>query len=146
MTIGRPTLFNKRLANAILADLANGQFRRTAAIRAGIAYSTLRDWLREGKAAPPDSELGTFWRRVQEAEAEAEWGVHAVVRARALEDARLGLDYLRVRYRRRWSPRQELTGKDGKSIKVKATVGPDLSRLSAEELEQAIRLLEKARG
>jgi hypothetical protein len=144
--VSRPTLFNEHVARAILADLANGQFRRTAAIRAGIAYSTLRDWLRAGKDAPPDSALGSFWRMVQKAEAEAEWGVHEVVRARALEDARLGLDYLRVRYRKRWSPRQEVTGKGGNPVELKASVTADLSRLTAEELELAIRLAEKARG
>jgi hypothetical protein len=146
--MGRPSLFNPHLAGAILSDLANGQFRKCAAIRHGIAYSTLRDWLREGKAdaaAGEDTELADFWRKVERAEADAEWAVHVVVRARALEDARLGLDYLKVRNRKRWAPRQEVTGKGGKAIAVDVKATPlDLSKLSPDELEQAIRLAEKA--
>lgn len=74
------TKFNEATCNQILADLRDGVPRRYAARRAGVAYSTLKSWLRSARQGA--EHYATFADSVREAEAAAvsTW-VKAIVRA-----------------------------------------------------------------
>jgi hypothetical protein len=61
--------FTEPRKQRILAILAAGGSRRTAAAVAGIAPKTLRDWLRKGERSTPEGRWGRFLADVQAAEA-----------------------------------------------------------------------------
>lgn len=76
---GRPTLCTPERTESILALIREGNTRRCAAECNGIAYDTLRQWLRLGKAG--QEPYATFATGVQKAEAEAEaWHVSNIKR------------------------------------------------------------------
>jgi hypothetical protein len=76
---GRPTLCTPERVEKILALIGEGNTRRCAAECNGIAYDTLKQWLRLGKAG--QEPYATFATGVQKAEAEAEaWHVGNIKR------------------------------------------------------------------
>ena len=60
--------FTEPRKQRILAILAAGGSRRTAARVAGIDPSTLRDWLRRGERSTPEGRFGRFLADVRAAE------------------------------------------------------------------------------
>jgi hypothetical protein len=61
--------FSERRRQRILAVLAAGGSRRTAAKVAGIDPATLRGWLQRGERGAPGGRWATFYADVQAAEA-----------------------------------------------------------------------------
>lgn len=114
---GRPSKFDADAADKIITALRSGAFRKVAAAWAGVSSSTLRAWLVEGRAKP-NSAYGIFRRKVQEAEHAAEIMVGAVAFKAASSDPAYALPYMRVRWRKRWSPAEklEVTGKNGAAL------------------------------
>ena len=64
-----PSKFTEARRRLILAALACGASRRTAAALAGIDHETLARWLRRGERSSPGSRWAEFHRRAIEAEA-----------------------------------------------------------------------------
>jgi transposase len=108
---GRPTVLNPKLEAELLRLLSDAVSRRTACIRCGIGLSTFRDWMAKGKAEP-QSEWGRFRHKVREAEAEAEIEVVRHIQEKALENAWLGMEWLKLRHPKRFNPKTkvELSG------------------------------------
>lgn len=104
---GRPTKFNRELANEILKAIRLGQPQDTAAQRAGIDPRSLRNWKKKGRNNPK-TPLGQFCREIRRAAAQAEAHLGAKTYEKALEDGRLGLSYLAVRWPKRWSTTQQV--------------------------------------
>lgn len=110
---GRPSRYTKRTCDKIIAAIAAGASRASAARAGGIDDSTLYEWMN----AHPD-----FGERVREAD--------DLVRKRVEEaffgdvtggkDWRARLAWLQARYPSDWSARSrlELTGKDGGPVQI----------------------------
>jgi hypothetical protein len=69
--VGRPTALTPDVAATIICALRSGNFLETACSFAGIAASTLRNWLRAGRRGTTP-ELVEFYRAVTRARAAAE--------------------------------------------------------------------------
>jgi len=67
---GRPTKLTPETTSAILRDLSDGLPRTTACERAGVAYSTLKLWLKKGRAAKAGAYFA-FSAGLKKAEADA---------------------------------------------------------------------------
>jgi hypothetical protein len=72
--MGRPSKFTEARRQRILAMLAAGGSRRTAASVSGIGPATLTTWIRRGERVP-GGQYGEFRRNVEEAES----GTHRLV-------------------------------------------------------------------
>lgn len=140
---GRPSKYDAEAAEKIIEAVASGAWEYVAAEWAGIAPRTLRDWKQAGKEHPK-GEFGIFRRKLIEAARRAEIRLGAKAYQAALVDPKYALDFLRVRWRKRWDgkTRVEHSGPGGKPIQVEG--GPDLSKLSLAELRVWRELLAKA--
>ena len=67
---GRPSKFNKTVAEKIVAGIRKGLTLGESAERGGVTYGTLRNWLRKGEEAK-SGQLFDFYDQVKEAETEA---------------------------------------------------------------------------
>lgn len=114
---GRPTKLDDEVAEKIVNALRSGAYRKVAAVWAGISARTLREWMVEGKEKP-SSAYGVFRRKVLAAETAAEIQVGSTAFMAAANDPAYALAYMRVRWRKRWSPAEkvELTGKGGAAL------------------------------
>jgi hypothetical protein len=68
--VGRPTKLDDLLAKRICDSVAAGNTRRCAAQAAGIAYSTLKEWVRRGDEG--EEPFAAFLARLEKADGEAE--------------------------------------------------------------------------
>lgn len=134
---GRPTVRTKEAEKLILDAVEKGASDKAAYLAAGISESTFYDWVRD---EPEFSE------------AIAQARARAVMKAEGLVFGDNPLTWLTKGPGRKfanpdeaWSDaaRVELSGPDGGPIR---SAGPDLSRLSTEELRQLRELTEKAGG
>jgi hypothetical protein len=82
--MGRPTKLTPELQKKIVKLVRDGNYFETAAQAAGIAKSTLYDWLKRGEAG--EEPFAEFSNALKKAEAEAEVDVVATIRA-GLRDA-----------------------------------------------------------
>lgn len=114
---GRPSKLDQKAAAKIISALREGAWRKTASTWAGVSPRTMREWMVAGKK-DPSSPFGIFRRNVLEAETAAEIDVGAIAFRAAANNADYALDYMRVRWRKRWDPARklELTGKNGKDL------------------------------
>ena len=114
MTAGRKTKLTPEVEEKILQSIKSGNFRKTAALWAGVGYTTLRTWMREGRLRPKSAQ-GNFRRRVLEAEKAAEMRAVALVMKAAAEDARHAEWWLERKFPQRWGrkERHEVTGAKG---------------------------------
>jgi hypothetical protein len=70
---GRPTKLDHARAAAIVADVAAGNFQKTAALANGISYKTYKEWMRRGASGDPaDGIYRSFRASVKMALAAAE--------------------------------------------------------------------------
>jgi transposase len=141
---GRPSKLTPEVETRFIAALRTGAYRAVAASWCGIGERTVRDWMRAGREEP-DSEFGTFRRKVIEAEAAAEIEVGTSLYRGIKGRPDLELKYMQLRYRGRWKlhDRVELTGKGGGPVQHQQ-VPPDLSALNDTELDSLETLLAKA--
>lgn len=120
---GRHTKFDKVAAERIVQACSTGAFRYIAARWAGISRETLNLWLRKGRsgsASKSNAPFAEFYRRVIEAEAQAEVQVGAVAFKGASTDPDYAMKYLRIRWRDRWTDKQqvEVSGRKGGPIET----------------------------
>ena len=98
MVGGRPTKFTKDRCNKILKYIREGNFKHTAARRAGVHKDTLNEWINKGNAAK-SGKYAEFSAAVLEAEAEAETNAVAKIHVK-MNDSSIPaiLDYMRRRF------------------------------------------------
>lgn len=113
----RPANLTPEVMDSVKKALQLGSFRKTAALWAGISYTSFREWMAFGKERPR-SEYGKFRRMVIKTETEAEIRVGGVLLKAATESPKYARDWLELRYRKRWNPthKLELTGKGGTAL------------------------------
>lgn len=68
---GRPPCFNRRRAARVLKAIRRGLTFKQAAAYAGISYSTLNRWRRQGQAEDAPEEFRQFWKAFEQANGEA---------------------------------------------------------------------------
>jgi len=102
--MGRPAKFTEARRQRILAILAAGGSRRTAASVSGISPATLTGWIRRGERVP-GGRYGDFCRDVLDAETEE----HRLVGLLAEDDEELA-------WALRFLERPEPIAKDGPTI------------------------------
>lgn len=144
---GRPTKFDAEVASRILSALSLGAWKKTACAWAGIDYTTFKRWMRRGRDEPDTyPELADFARKVEQAENGCEIRAGRKAFEGALEDPKLALEWLKVRHRRRWSPKQEVrvSGDAKNPLHVKHEGQLDLAKLEDDELTQLETLVSKA--
>lgn len=131
---GRPSRLTEETERRIVQALQGGNFRNVAAGFAGVAYSTLRDWLREGKRRPR-SRFGEFRRRVLEAERRAEMLMVSRVMAAAAADARHAQWFLERKFNARWGRKDQhvLAGEPKRPLVVDRPQGVQHGPLDVRE-------------
>lgn len=103
--MGRPTKLTPELQKRIVKLVRDGNYFETAAQAAGIAKSTLYDWMARGDAG--DNPFAEFSDALKKAEAEAEVDAVAMVRA-GLRDApqwQSAMTFLERRWASKWARR-----------------------------------------
>jgi len=139
--VGRPTKLTKARAERIVAAVGVGAPRHVAAQSAGIARSTLQQWLARGESSNAPQLYRRFAEDLREAEAGREVEALQNIAAAAREDWRADAWYL-THARDGYSKRHELSGPAGGPIAVEGTW--DLSKLTERELVTLQALAEKA--
>jgi transposase len=129
--MGRPSKLTPELQKKIVKLVRDGNYFETAAQAAGIAKSTLYDWLKRGES--DEEPFAEFSDALKKAEAEAEADAVAMVRA-GLRDApqwQSAMTFLERRAAERWAKRDPDHG-----LKTKAL------ELEVETLRAKLKLLE----
>lgn len=124
----RPVKLTPEVREKILMALRGGNWRSTAAGFAGIAKSTLRDWMAKGRQYPR-SRFGTFRREVMEAEKQAEIRAVGLIMRAAGDDPKHAEWWLERKHHRRWGRRER--------SEVTATVKDDRSTQAARAIARA---------
>jgi hypothetical protein len=125
--MGRPTTFDPDKAKNVITMILAGNYIETAAAAAGVAKSTLYDWLKYG-AAQKSGKYKDFSDAVYEAVAKAEAiDVTHVGTAARSGDWRAAAWRLERRNSKRWGRKEHITIGDVK-----------MEELSTEELEAIV--------
>src|SRR5713226_4594710 len=98
--VGRPSVLTPETRRRLLEALREGVSREAACGYAGISYTTLARWLRQGRQ--DEGELSELLAEVKEAEASVEVQVLEQVRRDLPRDPRTALLFLARRFPRRW--------------------------------------------
>lgn len=125
------------LLERLLDALRSGNYRGPACAAAGVDPSTLRAWLRRGRAdlaeGVTDSREAVILQRVAEAEAVAEVGAVEALRA-GFDDWRAALAFLQARHPDRWARGRAPEAPEGAPIdRRKVLEDPEAARM-AEDL------------
>lgn len=110
--MARPSKLTPETQAAIVKALRIGATYDVAAQAAGVAYDTLREWIKKGEAG--QSKYRQFSEALRAAEAECRLNYTAVI-AKAANDGdwRAALEYLKRRDRTNWGDQVAVTGADG---------------------------------
>jgi len=139
--MGRPTKLTEELTKVLCDAIRAGNYRNVACAVAGISQATFSVWMRS-----TEPEYLAFQASVDEAEAQCEARLVAIVARDAAKDARMALELLGRKYPERWAVavRNRVAGFDGGPI-VFSPVSPlDYTQLTTEELQTLERLSLKA--
>lgn len=141
---GRPTKWTESVRARIVEACRLGNYRKTAALSAGVSESTFHDWMAAGRRGEPG--FAEFLEAVERAEAESETELAQWARRGAEMDPRIALEFLGRRYPARWGKtRIEVTGKDEGPLAVQTVSEADLlRRLDTAELERLHALATEA--
>jgi hypothetical protein len=103
MAGGRPTKFTSERCDKIIELIRAGNFKTTAARRAGVHPDTLNEWIRRGKAATKGKYF-EFSAALEAAEAEAEIKAVAKINDK-MDDSSIQaiLEWLRRRFPELWN-------------------------------------------
>jgi transposase len=145
---GRPRKLTAKRQKAITEAIRLGARRDQAAEAAGIARSTLQNWIARGELDGRQPHK-RFAEAVRTAEAEFELeSLRAIEQAAAGGDWRAKAWVLERRHPERWGrqTRHEVTGPDGQAVEVQGGVLGDLRKLSEQQLDQLAELLERTHG
>lgn len=106
---GRPTKLEPEIEAELLKLISEGAFREVAAGKVGIDPSTLRRWMKRGRAE--QHQVGSIFAKfadgVTRAEREAEIAMGALVFAAAKVDAKHAEWWLERKFPKRWGRRSE---------------------------------------
>jgi hypothetical protein len=143
--VGRPPKLTKARSERIVAAVRAGAPRHVAAAAAGVARSTLQNWLMKGEAANASATYKAFAEDLRAAEASREIAALQNIARAAGEDWRADAWWLqhgpaRERYAR--VDHHQISGPDGEPLALDG--GWDLSALSDKELAAFQRIAEKA--
>lgn len=141
---GRPTKWTEEVRARIVTACRAGNYRKTAALAAGVSESTFHDWMSAGRRGEPG--FSEFLESVEQAEAEGETELAQWARRGAEMDPRIALEFLGRRHPARWGKtRIEVTGKDDGPLGVQTVSEADLlRRLDTAELERLHALATEA--
>lgn len=139
--MARPTKLTKALIEQVANLMRAGNYAETAAAFAGIAKSTLFQWLRDGardSAAGKHTMLAQFSDSVKRAEAQAEASALSRIRLSAEKSWQADAWFLERRFSNRYAMHSkvqaEITGKEGGPIEHRY----DFSHLSDEEVQREL--------
>ena len=100
---GRPSLFNEAVADQLVAMLRAGNYVHVAARAAGISGTTFREWLRRGQSEEEaDAPFRAFLERIEQARAEGQSRLVALVAKAAIDDWRAASWLLEREYPHLW--------------------------------------------
>lgn len=123
---GRPTKCTPDLIEKAEELMAEGHYAVTVARHLGIGQSTWYDWLTWADDPEKDDIYSEFSDAVARGEAEAEMKAVRNIQRAALDpdEWRANVEYLKRRFRDRWSEKQEheVTGRDGGPIQIREIV------------------------
>lgn len=108
---GAPSKFDEATRDAIIEEVARGNFDNVAAHAAGIAAATLGQWKTRGNddlEHGRQTEYAEFVTRLSRASAEAELHMVQRIRAQAGEDWRAAAFYLERKAPERWARKDKL--------------------------------------
>jgi hypothetical protein len=139
--MARPTKLNAEVTRKVCEAVKLGSTYADAAGYAGIAYRTFADWMQS-----EEPEFVQFQQAVKDAQAAGKIGLLAkiekAINEGAWQAAAWKLERRDPEYARR--DRVQLTGKDDGPVKIET--GPDLSKLTKDELRAMEAMLAKASG
>lgn len=124
--MGRPSKLTPELQERIVQAIRAGNYIETAAAYAGIAKSTLYDWLKRGARAKT-GKYRAFSDAVQRALAEAEVRDVAIIGKAAQEQWQAAAWRLERKFPERWGrkDRHEVTGESGGPLTIKVVYDED---------------------
>ena len=133
MATGRPTKCTPELIKRAESLMAEGHYAVTVARHLGIGTSTWYDWMNWADDPEKDDIYSEFSEAVTRGETKAELDAVTALRDAAIgknADWRANLEYLKRRFRDRWSEKieQELSGPGGGSLQIElkhTVVDPD---------------------
>ncbi len=125
--MARPTKLTPEVTGRILTAIAGGNTRRTAAAYAGIAESTLFDWLERGRATTR-GRFSEFSEAVTKAEADAVVASVGRIRQAATDNWRAAAWWLEHRHPDDWGPHLEIDG--GVTVLIREYDGIDPNQVS----------------
>jgi hypothetical protein len=149
---GAPSKFTPELAAAIVASVRKGNPYRTAAQAQGIAYQTLRVWVRRGSSGKPEDEhFRAFRDQVKNARSQAMQDALQEVREAARTSWQAAAWYLERSDPRMWGRvdrlKAELTAKSGAQRpshppeqQQRMLADPELMRLHREMEDRILQL------
>jgi len=116
---GRPSVMTPQVRERIIELVRKGNYRKVAAMVAGVSERVVSEWMTEGERNP-DSEQGEFARSILEAEGTAETVMSAVVWEAGKVDPDHAWKWLARKAPDRWAEtrKTELTGKDGDALSI----------------------------
>lgn len=98
---GQPRKLTPEIATAIVAHIANGNYRVAACRAVGVSYTTFKRWIASGKKFP-HGLYGQFCAAVAKAEGDAEARVVARLMDHGQEDPKMLAWFLERKFPQRW--------------------------------------------
>ena len=86
--MARKSTFDENKAKQFVAFLTAGNFKKTAAARVGIPYSTVKFWIAKGTGPGAKEPFATFAQKVEQAQAYYEIGALEKIDGAVIEDWR----------------------------------------------------------
>ena len=129
--MSRDTKLNPERQKRFLQAIRLGNYRCVAANFAGISPQTLYEWIKKGKAQK-EGVYRDFLEALKQLESEVEAETIGIIRKAAIDQWQAAAWMLERKHYKRWGrkERQEITGKDGGSIKLEnATLWNKLERI-----------------
>ena len=130
---GRPTKLTKKVQEAIVESVRNGNYIETAAKAAGVSKQTFYNWRARGEEGGRDDAIYVdFLDALTRAEAEAEERAVKALGDAFESDWRAASEYLRRRHPDRWSTQDRIGGQVKHEHQVSDQLDREIERLMAE--------------